>query len=88
MAAIALLFAGLGLAAPETPPFGLTDDAAPRRYSLELTIDPDRDSFQGTVRIDVDLIRPASTIWLNANGLTISEATAQAAAGPGRYEQI
>ncbi len=46
----------------------------------ELTIDPDRDSYQGTVRIDVDLIRPASTLWLNAAGLTVWEATAQAAA--------
>jgi alanyl aminopeptidase len=80
MVAVALLFAGLGSAAPEMPPFGLTDDAVPRRYSLELTIDPDRDSYAGTVRIDVDLIRPASTIWLNATGLTISEATAQTAA--------
>ncbi len=77
MAAFVFVFAGLGSAAPEMPPFGLSDDAVPRKYSVELTIDPDRDSYQGTVRIDVDLIKPASTIWLNAVGLTISEATAQ-----------
>jgi alanyl aminopeptidase len=65
------------LAAPETPPFALTDDAVPRRYSIELTIDPARDSFDGIARIDVDLRKRLPVIWLNATDLTVTEADLQ-----------
>src|SRR5216684_977375 len=72
-----LLASSLALAAAEAPPFALTDDAVPRRYSIELTVDPDRDSFQGVARIDVELRKRLPVIWLNATNLTISEADLQ-----------
>ncbi len=44
------------LATPETPPFTLSDDAVPRRYSIELTVDPDRD---GGEFLGIELETPA-----------------------------
>ena len=75
--AIAIVLAGLAVAAPEPPPFSLNDDVIPRRYTVELTVDPDRDTFQGLVRIEIDLMKKLPVIWLNATGLTVLEATAQ-----------
>lgn len=76
--AACLLLAGALFAAPEPPPpFSLNDEAVPRKYWVELTVDPARESFEGTVRIDVELLKPASVIWLNAAGLTVKEASLQ-----------
>ena len=79
-AATWLLLAVCAAAAPGTPPpFSLNDDAVPRKYSIELTIDPNRDSFDGVARIEVDLLKRMPVIWLNATGLTISDVTVQTA---------
>src|SRR5579872_2160133 len=73
-----LLVASLAVAAAQTPPpFGLSDDAVPRHYSVELTVDPDRDAFDGVVKIDIDLRKRMPTIWLNAAGLAVSETDLQ-----------
>src|SRR6266487_4285976 len=64
--ALLLLLSPLICAAPEAPPFALSDDAVPRRYFIELTVDPDRDSFDGLARIEVDLRKRLPVIWLNA----------------------
>src|SRR2546423_14945163 len=84
-AAVSILLAGLAAAAPDAPPFSLNDDALPRKYTIELTVDPDRDFFQGVARIEIELLKRLPVIWLNATGLTVSEATAQAGgrAAPG-----
>ncbi len=72
------LFASGTLArAAELPPFSLNDDALPRKYSLDLTLDPERGAFEGIARIEVDLARRMPVIWLNGSGLEISEATAE-----------
>jgi alanyl aminopeptidase len=76
--ATCLLLAGVLSAAPEPPPFALNDEAVPRKYWIELTVDPARESLDGTVRIDVELLKPASVIWLNAAGLTVKEGSLQA----------
>ena len=39
LTATCALLASLALAAPEIPPFSLDDDAVPRKYSIDLTID-------------------------------------------------
>src|SRR5689334_12142947 len=76
-AALCIALFPLLAAAPEAPPFGLTDDAAPRRYSIELTIDPERDFYEGIARIEIDLRKRLPVIWLNATDLEISEAGLQ-----------
>ena len=55
--------------------FYLSNDAIPRKESVLLTIDPARETFDGSVSIDVELRVPASIIWLNARNLTIGSAS-------------
>ena len=55
------------------------DDATPRRYHLELTLDPSREPFAGTLRLDLDLARPLTSITLNAKDLTILDSSIEIA---------
>jgi cytosol alanyl aminopeptidase len=54
--------------------FYLPNGAVPRKETIQLTIDPAREMFEGSVSIDVELKAPASIIWLNAKNLTIRSA--------------
>ena len=54
--------------------FYLSNDAVPRKETVELTIDPARETFEGSVSIDVELRAPISIVWLNAKNLTIGSA--------------
>jgi alanyl aminopeptidase len=54
--------------------FRLPDAARPLSYRVELALDPESAPFTGRVRIEVALVRPAARVWLNAKGLTVSEA--------------
>jgi len=54
--------------------FYLSNDAVPRKETVQLTIDPARETFEGTVSIDVELKTAASIIWLNAKNLTVGSA--------------
>lgn len=51
------------------------DVVAPVRYRVELTVIPDQDTFTGTVEIDLRFAKSTSLLWLNADKLTVSEAT-------------
>jgi cytosol alanyl aminopeptidase len=72
------------LAAPslEPPKLRLDGSVQPLRYAVDLTIVPDRDTFHGSVDIDVDVRTPSKIIWLNAIGLAIQEAGFRTEAGP------
>ena len=61
----------------DPPKLRLSDAAAPSRYSVDLTLTPDRDVFQGSVAIDIDVRVPSQIIWLNATDLEISDASFQ-----------
>jgi alanyl aminopeptidase len=65
------------LAAPslEPPKLRLDGSVVPLAYAVDLSIVPDRDTFHGSVDIDVDIRTPSQTIWLNAVGLTIKTAS-------------
>ena len=84
-----MLSSAIGFAAlPPPPAFTLPDDVVPRKYTVDLTIDPSRATFDGEVRIDVELKKPVTVIWLNAKDISPSETTvggksvaAEAAAG-------
>ncbi len=64
---------------PAIPPpaFLLPDDVVPTRYIVDLTIDPNQPSFEGWVRIEVELHKPVSVIWANAKDLTPAEASVE-----------
>jgi alanyl aminopeptidase len=65
----------LVLSADEPPKLRLGDEIRPVRYAAELTLVPDDPTFEGTIDIDVALVKPASLVWLNATELAIEKAT-------------
>jgi alanyl aminopeptidase len=70
-----LLCARILTALSPPPAFLLSNDVVPTRHLVELTIDPSRDTFEGWARIEVELRKPASVIWVNAKDLTPKEAS-------------
>jgi len=54
---------------PAQPSFFLPDDVVPKKHIIELTIDPARDTFAGWARIEVELSKPTSVLWVNAKDL-------------------
>jgi alanyl aminopeptidase len=60
------------------PEFLLPKDVVPIRHAVEMTIDPSRDSYSGLARIQVRILRPQQTIWLNGKDLVVDEASIQA----------
>lgn len=64
------------LAAQPTPPdFLLPKDVVPRKHIIEMTIDPSQDTFTGVARIEVQVLKPVSVIWVNGRDLTVQEAS-------------
>ena len=59
----------------EAPTLRLDDAVKPTRVALELTLVPERTTFEGRVTIDLDVRAPVATIWLNATDLGIANAT-------------
>ena len=68
----ALLICTTSFAAPL---FTLPDDVIPKKYTVDLTIDPAQPAFRGEVRIDVELKKSIAEIWLKAKDITPSEAS-------------
>ena len=52
------------------PLFLLPDGVVPKKHIIELTIDPDLDTFSGWSRIEIEISKPATTLWVNAKDLT------------------
>jgi alanyl aminopeptidase len=68
--ALAFVLAAFAFSASLPPPgFQLPDDVVPLKYSVTLSIDPSRDTFEGIVSIQLDIRKPTSVIWLNAKDL-------------------
>ena len=55
--------------------FYLSDDVTLRKETVELTIDPVRETFGGAVSIEVNMRAPSSRIWINAKNLSIQSAS-------------
>ncbi|HTM19073.1 MAG TPA: M1 family metallopeptidase, partial [Kofleriaceae bacterium] len=66
---------------PAAPALRLPDGAAPRLYLLEVHLDPGKDTFTGTVRIDVQFKQAADHVWLHGGALTVDGAVLKSAAG-------
>jgi alanyl aminopeptidase len=68
--ALAYVLAAFAFSASLPPPgFQLPDDVIPLKYNVVLSIDPNRDTFEGTVSIQLDIRKPTSMIWLNAKDI-------------------
>jgi len=72
------LAASLLAAQTAAPKLRLPDNARPLEYTVDLHIVPGEDRFQGTVRIEVELTRPSSVIWLHAQSMTFQKASVRA----------
>jgi len=66
---------GLCAAQNQPPQFRLPTFAAPVRYSVNLTVVPDKDTFTGSVDIDINFKAASSVLWLNAEKLEVKSAT-------------
>jgi alanyl aminopeptidase len=60
---------------PAVPSLRLPEVARPTNMIVELTLRPELETFSGRVTIDLELLRPASHLWLNGRGLEVDEAT-------------
>ncbi len=59
----------------EAPPPGRLGRAVvPVHYDIDLSIDPSKDEFSGSVDIDVALAEPRAAIWLHGKDLKVTEA--------------
>jgi aminopeptidase N len=66
----------------DEPPAGrLPSGVEPIRYALDLRIDPQAESFSGTVAIDVAIESPHDKIWLHGLNLEVAEAYAETESG-------
>lgn len=72
------VFCGLARAAgsdqPQPPQFRLPSFAAPHRYSVNLAVKPDHDTFTGVIDIDLNFKEASPVLWLNAERIAVSEA--------------
>lgn len=50
----------------------------PERYTVELTVDPRRDTFSGLVEIDMSLAEPTRQLWLRGHELRVQGASVSA----------
>ncbi|XP_076628458.1 glutamyl aminopeptidase [Colletes latitarsis] len=50
----------------------LSADVVPNRYAIAISIDLKKDQFHGSIRIDIDVLRPQNRIVLHSRNLTIS----------------
>ena len=70
----------LAAADPQPPELRLPEVARPTAMTVDLTILPEQETFDGKVGIDLELASATSFLWLNARHLEIQSATLTAAA--------
>ncbi len=77
-----LLLLPVAFASAQQPPaFQLEKSAVPKRYAVELNVNPADQHFSGTIDIELDIRQPSAVIWLNANDIRVDEASLKSAAG-------
>ena len=66
-------------AAPAVPRGQLGGAVAPSAYRLDLSVDPAKERFSGTVEIDATVKQPGATVFLHGRDLAMHSATATVA---------
>jgi cytosol alanyl aminopeptidase len=75
----AILLCSVAAASPaDAPKFWLPAGVTPHKHTIELTIDPARDTFTGLARIEVTLDAPQTELWVEGRDLTVTEAWIEA----------
>src|SRR6185437_12702800 len=78
LAAAGLLLLPLLSMGADSPPklrLGEVQQAKPTGYHVDLTLDPDKDTFRGSIDIRVNIERSTQTLWLNATNISVEKAT-------------
>ena len=79
-------------AADDAPPLGpLGGNVTPSAYKLDLALDPDLETYAGTVAIDISVAQETSRIWFHGKDLTVSEVYAELGDGTrvdATYEEV
>ena len=57
----------------------LPDTVTPTSYRVQLALDPAKESFSGSIAIQVDVKQPVQLIWLNGTDIKIEDASLAAA---------
>ncbi len=72
------------LAGPDgkPPSLRLPGGVRPLRYAIDLSLSPGEEPFTGIVDLEIEIERPLDLLWLNADNLTVSEATLTLAGAP------
>jgi aminopeptidase N len=65
--------------AAEPPTLRLPAGARPTHYALTLTVVPGEPKAQGEIAIDVELEKPHTVLWLNADSLYVPRAEVESA---------
>ena len=71
------IFCTAAIAAGQPPKLRLAEveNVAPTSYKVDLKLDPEKDSFTGSIIINLDVKQPVQTIWLNQEKITVASAT-------------
>jgi alanyl aminopeptidase len=81
----------VSLCAAEAPKLRVPGDVHPTKYAAELTLVPGATTFDGSIDIDISVVKPTFLIWLNATDLSIAKASFKgepAAVEPGNDDFI
>lgn len=73
-----LLLAAVSMWAADGPPkarLAEVEDAQPKSYRAELTLDPAKNTFSGVITIAFETPKPLGMLWLNQNKIVISSAS-------------
>ena len=65
-------------APPEAPQLRLPTYARPLHEDVDLTLDPASEDFKGKITTELDITESKPVIWLNADEITVDEATLNA----------
>ncbi|HEY9029787.1 MAG TPA: M1 family metallopeptidase [Kangiella sp.] len=75
----------------EIPTGRLPELARPTMYWLNLSIDPDQDTFSGSVKINVELETPTQHLWIHGKDITAQSVEAKLSSGEsikGTYQEV
>ena len=80
LAVAAILITSSNAQGAEPPKLRLSEveDIQPLSYRADLTLDPEKDDFQGSISMKLDIRKPTDTIWLDQEKITIDSASLMA----------
>ena len=76
--------AGTTAAAPTPPKLRLPAGAHPVHYDVTMALDPNKETFTGTARLQIEAEKTLPLLWLNASKLEITRAAVVGGAGDDR----